>query len=173
MYVAVSIQYNISIFNHINLSSPFAPLKREIDTCAQGLFHTKFNSERLLFDAFFMWCAFLASAFYMCIGTYITHAVLTAMMSLHVAPYKSGSPVLSIHLGIQVGFCNIEIGGSSTFCLYGLFSYKLEGTKSECKHKQSRKLKIRSSDSNFSISQYILSRIKLSSKFGWISTRDW
>ncbi len=45
---------------------------------------------------------FLASAFsILCaIGTYITHAMLTAMTSVYVAPYKSGSTVLSMHLGL-------------------------------------------------------------------------
>ncbi len=44
------------------------------------------------------------------IGTYITHAMLTAIMSLYVA-YKLSSPVLSIHLGVFVpeGMCMVGL----------------------------------------------------------------
>ncbi len=37
----------------MNLSSPVAPLWRDIDICALTLFCTKFNSEQLLSEAFF------------------------------------------------------------------------------------------------------------------------
>ncbi len=36
-----------------------APLVGEIDICAREVFCTKFNSEELLLEAFFMWCVFL------------------------------------------------------------------------------------------------------------------
>ncbi len=55
-----SLQYNI-IFNHINLSSPLATPWGDINICARGLFCTKFNSELLLIEAFFVWCVFLAA----------------------------------------------------------------------------------------------------------------
>ncbi len=35
-------------FTHIPLSSPLAPLRGEIDTCAQGFFYTKFDFLQLL-----------------------------------------------------------------------------------------------------------------------------
>ncbi len=38
----------VDYFNHIHLSSPLAPLRGEIHICAQGLFHTKFDSLQLL-----------------------------------------------------------------------------------------------------------------------------
>ncbi len=43
----------ILYFDNINLSSPLAPLCGVIDICARGLFRAKFNSEKLLFEAFF------------------------------------------------------------------------------------------------------------------------
>ncbi len=45
----------ILYFNRINLSSPLAPLRGKINICARVLFRTKFDSEQLLFEAFF-WC---------------------------------------------------------------------------------------------------------------------
>ncbi len=42
-------------------SSPVAPLRRETDICAQGLFYTKFDSLQLLSSAFFMGCVFSAA----------------------------------------------------------------------------------------------------------------
>ncbi len=58
-----------------------------------------------------MGCVFLASAFYVPIGTYITQALLTAVTSLYVVPYKSRQPVfLYIHLGqkqqYKILYCN-------------------------------------------------------------------
>ncbi len=41
-------------FKHIDLCSPMGPLMGEIDLCARELFCTKFNSEQLLFEAFFV-----------------------------------------------------------------------------------------------------------------------
>ncbi len=40
-------------FKDVYLSSPLAPLQREIDISARGLFRTKFNFEQFLFKAFF------------------------------------------------------------------------------------------------------------------------
>ncbi len=74
----------------------------EIDKRTRGLFCTKFNSEQHLFETFF-WCdAYFWQQCFLCyvhFGIYITHTMLTAMTSLYIAPYKSSSPVLSIHLG--------------------------------------------------------------------------
>ncbi len=47
--------WTLLFFEGGNLSSPLAPLQREINICACGLFCTKFNFEQLLFKAFF-WC---------------------------------------------------------------------------------------------------------------------
>ncbi len=44
-------------------------------------------------------------------GTYITHAMLTTTTSLYVAPYKSGSPVLPIHLACYRDGTGAEISG--------------------------------------------------------------
>ncbi len=43
----------IEYLKHINFWSPLAPLLGTIDMCAQGLYCTKFNSQQLLFEAFF------------------------------------------------------------------------------------------------------------------------
>ncbi len=43
----------ILYFDNINLSRPLSPLWEVIDICACGLFWAKFNSEKLLFEAFF------------------------------------------------------------------------------------------------------------------------
>ncbi len=58
-----------------------------------------------------------------CIGTYsITQAMLTAMMSLYVAPYKSCSPGLSIHLGpthaVLCCVCVYIMCQERTLCMY-------------------------------------------------------
>ncbi len=44
--------YNL-IFKPDHLSSPLAPLWGEIDICPRGLFYPIFNTEKLLFEAFF------------------------------------------------------------------------------------------------------------------------
>ncbi len=59
IFGGVGLKHNVSCclstpyFHHITLSSTLAPLKGEIDICAHGLFHTKFNSQQLLTEAFF------------------------------------------------------------------------------------------------------------------------
>ncbi len=45
--------FNTQYLNHINLSSPLAKLRGEIDICVPGLFYTKFNFQQLLSEAFF------------------------------------------------------------------------------------------------------------------------
>ncbi len=81
-------------FKHINLSSLLAPLRGGgIDIWAHGLFYTKFYFQQLLSEAFFMGCVFLASVFYVPIGTYLTQAMLTTRTSLHIAPCESSPPV--------------------------------------------------------------------------------
>ncbi len=45
--------YTLKDFKHTDLWSLLAPLMGEMDLCARGLFHTKFNSEQLSLEAFF------------------------------------------------------------------------------------------------------------------------
>ncbi len=44
-----------------HLSSPLAPLWVEIDICLPGLFFSKFDAEKLLFEAFSEYGVFLAA----------------------------------------------------------------------------------------------------------------
>ncbi len=48
IYFLIFVHY----FKDVNLSSPQAPLRREIDKCTHWLFCKKFNAEQLLFEAF-------------------------------------------------------------------------------------------------------------------------
>ncbi len=48
-------------FKLTDLWRPLAPLMEEMDICARELFCSKFNSEQLLFEAFLIYCVFLAS----------------------------------------------------------------------------------------------------------------
>ncbi len=72
-------------FNHINLSSPMAPLRGEIDICARKLLYTKFNSQQLLSEAFFHGMRIF--------GVSVLQAMLTAMTSLYITPCESSPPI--------------------------------------------------------------------------------
>ncbi len=97
MYFAVSI--NVIFLLHINLSSPLAPLWGEIDTCPQGLFGAKCNTEQLLFD-FFEQNA-MPNNFYLVFGVRcVSSAALSPkwnvffVVSINVIfqPYKTSEP---------------------------------------------------------------------------------
>ncbi len=93
--------FSILYFNYINLSSPLAPLGGgEIDICTHGPFYTKFNFQQLLSEAFFHgMCIFGVGI--LCVYWHIIQTMLTAMMSLYVAPCKSSPPVFLYSLTLM------------------------------------------------------------------------
>ncbi len=126
---ALSPKYNIFCyfstlyFNHINLSSPLAPLRGEIDTCAQGLFYTKYNFQQLLSQAFFhgmriFGVSSLRAYWYIYNTSYVDCNDVTIHCPLRIEP-----TCLSIHLGLPSPTIILKIRNITLRSqLYGLVS---------------------------------------------------
>ncbi len=85
--------------NHINLSSPLAPLMGgEIDICAHGYFYMKFNSQQLLSEAFFHgMCLFGVSV--LCAYWHIYNTVYVDCNDITIrCPMRISPTCLPIHL---------------------------------------------------------------------------
>ncbi len=123
----MSLQYNI-IFQPYQSFEPPSSTVGEIGICSRGLFCTKFNSEQLLFEAFFVWCVLLAvlsPKLNVETGTNMENTEHShSVTSQCCAPTGSSNPCRIITLGTHDASClaygNVRTTSNICTCKQGL-----------------------------------------------------